>query len=269
MLNLVLTTDKLQLVTTSVASVDVQASFIDLSGTTITPGNQNTAISSATTTDIVAAPGASTTRNVKTLHVRNKAATLSVNIIVVFDANGTDYELHEASLAPGESCEYVEGLGFFCIRATPKLNQWRYVPADSVHTTAAFFTSVLGLSWPVVAGKRYTLRCALFHIANATTNGSQFAIGGVAMTDMVLGAISTVTNSATSATMSTGVVTAVNTAVVVQTTGAAANAPTLLAGSFQPSADGEFQVRAAPEVSNAAGLTIRQGSWAHIRETDN
>jgi len=69
--------------------------------------------------------------------------------------------------------------------------------------------------------------------------------------------------------MSTGVATAVNTAAVVQTTGAATNQPHEMSGSFQPSADGTFEIRATSEVTVAAGLTVLKGSWAHIRETDN
>jgi hypothetical protein len=268
MLNLVLTTDKLQLSTSSAATVDVHASFIDLSGTTITPGKQNTAIAGIATTDIVAAPS-SGTRNVKTLHIRNKDASLSVNVIVIFDANGTDYELHGATIAPGQSLEYVEGIGFFLIQSTAKLNKMLYVTSNSVHATAATFAVITGLSTPVLSGKKYAIECALFHISNATTTGAQFGFGGVAMTAMIGGAISTVTNSPTAATMSTGVATAVNTAFVVQTTGAAANAPTWVAGWIQPSADGTFEMRATSEVTVANGLTVLKGSWMHIRETDN
>lgn len=269
MLNLVLTTDKLQAITSTAATVDVHGSFTDISGNVITFGKQNTALASAATTDIVASPQSGIVRNVNTLHFRNKDASLSVDVTVQFNANGTLFELHKATLATGQSLEYIQGIGFFLIQSTAKLNKMLYVTANSVHATAGSFTVITGLTVPVLSGKRYVLNCGLMHIANATTNGSQFAIGGVAMTDMVLGAISTVTNSATAASMSTGVVTAVNTAAVVQTTGAAANAPTHLFGSFQPSADGTFEVRGAPEVSNATGLTVLKGSWAHIRETDN
>jgi hypothetical protein len=105
-LNLVLTTDKLQLVTDSTATVDVHASGMDLptgASPVTVPWKQNTAISTATTTDIVAAPAASTSRNVKTLHIRNRHATTAATVTVVFDANGTDYELHQAVINAGPS----------------------------------------------------------------------------------------------------------------------------------------------------------------------
>jgi hypothetical protein len=269
-LNLVLTTDKLQLVTSSAATVDVHASFADLSGSTVTPGKQNTATSSAATTDIVAAPAGSTVRNVKTLHIRNKDASLDVDVTIVFDANGTDYELHKATVGTGQSLEYIEGIGFFLIQATAKLDKMLYVTANSVHATAATFAVITGLTTPVISGKRYVFNCGLAAITAATTTGAQFGIGGVAMTDMVAMGRSVLLGSPTAAsTNTTGVVTAINTAVMAQTTGAATNQPHEMSGSFQPSADGTFEIRATSETTTANGLTILKGSWAHIRETDN
>lgn len=117
MLILATTTDKLQLVTSAAIAVDVHGSFVDLSGSTTTPGKQNTAITTATTTDIVAAPAASTYRNVKTLHIRNKDAASPVDVTVVFDQGGTDFELHKETLNAGEALEYIEGVGFFRLGA--------------------------------------------------------------------------------------------------------------------------------------------------------
>ena len=55
MINLASTSDKLRLTTSGAATVEVHASWVDLNGTTVTPGRTNTAdISTATTTDIVA-----------------------------------------------------------------------------------------------------------------------------------------------------------------------------------------------------------------------
>lgn len=114
MLNLALTTDKLQLVTSSAADISVHASFIDYvqSPESATPGKQNTAIASATTTDIVASPAASTFRNVKFLSFRNKHASTSNDVTVLFDANGTDFEILKCILLPGESLVCREGVWF-------------------------------------------------------------------------------------------------------------------------------------------------------------
>lgn len=109
-------TDKLQLVSGSAATLDVHASWVDLNADGSGdpgPGRTNTAITTATTTDIVATPAASKVRNVKELHVRNKHASQATDVTIVFDQNGTDYEIHKVNLAAGEALEYIEGIGWF------------------------------------------------------------------------------------------------------------------------------------------------------------
>ena len=56
MLILALTTDKLQVTTTTAAAISVHASYVDDASGSFTAGKQNTAISSATTTDVVSVP---------------------------------------------------------------------------------------------------------------------------------------------------------------------------------------------------------------------
>lgn len=121
MIYLSATTSKLQLVTSAAAAVDVQANFIDAATATLVvsgSGPQNTAISAATTTDVLSAPAASTTRTLKQVTIRNKDASLSDTITVQYNANATITEIHKVTLAPGECLEYIEGVGFFVLRAT-------------------------------------------------------------------------------------------------------------------------------------------------------
>lgn len=118
MILLAATTDKIQLTTSAAATVDVHASYVDASSTTLVPsggGKQNTAISTAATTDILAAPAASTLRNLKTLTVRNKHATLSTDVTVIFDQSGTDFELFKTPLGAGQTLEYTDELGFYVL----------------------------------------------------------------------------------------------------------------------------------------------------------
>lgn len=116
------TADKLQLITSAAATIDVHASHMDASTASPpvmdAPARTLTAITTATTTDIVAGPASGKVRNVKTLHIRNKHASLSCDVTVVFDLAGTDYELHKATLKAGEALEYVEGIGWFTIAAS-------------------------------------------------------------------------------------------------------------------------------------------------------
>lgn len=137
MFNLAATTDKIQLITGSAADVDVHASFMDASTADppvpkgSTSGRQNTTIATATTTDVVAAPGASTLRNIKYMHIRNTHASVATDVTVVFNQNGTLYEIRKANLAPGEELEYVEGLGWFELESSSP------VPVGTNFATAA------------------------------------------------------------------------------------------------------------------------------------
>jgi len=114
MLLLTSTTDALQVVTTSAAATSVHASWVDTNTSTgaITPGRTNTAISSAATTTVVAAPATGVQRNVKTLHIRNSDVSLS-NTITVQHTDGTVVaQLAKRTLAPGDSLQYTDQGGF-------------------------------------------------------------------------------------------------------------------------------------------------------------
>lgn len=127
MLLLTATTDKIQVITGQAVTVDVHASYVDASNAVPpvvqgdTMGRTNTAISTATTTDVVAAPGANDIRNVKTLHIRNKHATSSVDVTVQFNQNATLFELHKVTLKAGDMLQYVEGVGFFTTTSVASL----------------------------------------------------------------------------------------------------------------------------------------------------
>lgn len=113
MLNLTSTSDKLYVVTSAAGDVEVHASWVDLNGSTVTPGRSNSAsITTATNTDVVASPGASTTRNVKTLTVFNHHASIT-NTVEVYHTDGTNpCELVKALLGPNEGLHFVDGVGW-------------------------------------------------------------------------------------------------------------------------------------------------------------
>lgn len=267
--------DKIQLVTSAAVTVDVHASYVDASNANPpvvqgdTMGRQNTPISTATTTDIVAAPAANEIRNVKTLHIRNKHATSAVDVTLVYDQNGTDFELHKATLRAGDMLEYIEGIGFFVITSTAKLDAKLRVASDVVNPTTSF-ADVTGLTCPVLTGKHYNFEAHLLYVCNATTTGARFGVNGPTMTAMRVSALQTVTGSATAAALSAPVadITAVDTIVSAQTTGPANVVLGILSGWINPSADGTFAVRCASEIAVAAGLTVKTGSWLHIWEPD-
>lgn len=158
MLILSATTDKIQVITSAAAAIDVHASYADLSAGAVSPNRQNTAITTATTTDVVAAPAASTQRNVKTLHIRNKDAVNPSDVTVQFNQNATLFELFKATLRPGDVLEYIEGIGFFVITGSvgPLRN---YSTANQAFSTADLYLLGSNISIPgnfPIVGAKYT-----------------------------------------------------------------------------------------------------------------
>lgn len=267
MLLLAATTDKLQLVTDVDGAVDVHVSYVDASSTTLVPsgaGRQNTAITTASTTDILAAPGASTVRNMKTLKVRNKSA-VAIAVTVVFDQNATDFELHKATLRSGECLEYIEGIGFFTL-APGLLNRFLRVSADVINATTSY-ADVTGLTCPVESGKTYNFQAHLIHAENATTTGPRFGINGPTLSAIQIAIYDVVTLGVDTTTMRSGAAAAVDTSAAgLSLTGKTGNALAIMSGSFTAGANGTFAIRCQSEVAVAAGVTVRAGSWCHIWE---
>ena len=109
MILLTTTSDVIKLVTSAAAnSIEVHASYVDLLGTTVTPGRTNTIITTATTTTLVAAPAASTVRNLKGLYVTNNSTGTNCNVAVQHYDGTNTIELIQFNLLPGENLGYRE-----------------------------------------------------------------------------------------------------------------------------------------------------------------
>ena len=103
MIILASTADLVRVVTSHSALVEVHASYVDLNGTTVTPGRLNTLISTATTTTVVASPASSTVRNIKHLNITNNHAGQSCIVTVEHSDGTTVIELMSFTLLPGEN----------------------------------------------------------------------------------------------------------------------------------------------------------------------
>lgn len=103
------TSDVVRVVTGAAAnSIDVHASWVDINGTTVTPGRQNTVITTATTTTVVPSPGSGSTRNLKGLYITNDSAGTSC-VVAVEHFDGTNQvEIIQFALLPGENIGYRE-----------------------------------------------------------------------------------------------------------------------------------------------------------------
>lgn len=111
MILLTSTSDKIQVITGSAGKVDVHASYVDLASGTVSAGRLNTSITTAATTDVVAAPAASTTRNVKALLVGNNHASVTNTVSIQHTDGTTVIVIEQVTLAPGERLSYQEGIG--------------------------------------------------------------------------------------------------------------------------------------------------------------
>ena len=96
------TTDSMEVVTSSTSAIDYVASYIDYTSSAATPGASAGAIASATTTTFVAAPSASTQRQLKRANFRNNGAT-SNTLTIQKDISGTNYVMYSTTLGPGET----------------------------------------------------------------------------------------------------------------------------------------------------------------------
>lgn len=107
------TSDKIQLVTAQAADIEVHSSWIDNNAGSITPGRTNPAsITTATTTDIIGSPAASTFRAVKYLSAMNNHATDSSSIQILHTDGTNVTELYNTTLLAGESVAFIDGTGF-------------------------------------------------------------------------------------------------------------------------------------------------------------
>lgn len=107
------TTDSLELETSAAVNTDYRCSFADHTTTAFTPGSSHGQITTATTTTIIAAPAASTQRQVKVCSIYNRSTSTAQTITFKFDTSATERHLYRATLGSLESAQFHEGRGFF------------------------------------------------------------------------------------------------------------------------------------------------------------
>ena len=266
----------------SAASVDYVIDWLKADDVTppgieaLQPSSHGNITSSGNTT-VLSAPGASKNANVKTMRFTNTHASTSTTFRVErYDGtNARQASPYNITLLPGESLHMDEcgawwyyGSGGAVKPYASKLDVMLTMSSDAVNATTAF-ADITGFTYPLLSGKTYAFDARLHVICNATTTGARFGVNiGATPTDLGVGGIAVVTNSATASAISSGYATAVDTACTgVQTTGPAAEGHVTIAGRITPSADGTFALRFQSEVAVAAGVTVRyKGSWLRITE---
>lgn len=117
MITLTNTTHILELTTGSATNIDVFVSYADHTSTGAVLGDQQTLITTATTTTILAAPLSSTQRQVKLVTIQNTGATPNT-VTVKKDISGTEYDLFYTTLQANENLTYIDGKGWSQYTAT-------------------------------------------------------------------------------------------------------------------------------------------------------
>lgn len=265
--------DTLRVVTSSAANIDVVSLYSTLSSGTTTRGKSRVAISSATTTTIVAAPGAGNERVVYNISLKNKHSSLSCTVTLQDYDGTTSFDRFTLVLGPGEQA-ISDGMGdwsFFTAQGAQKLSQstgilsptinatqTQVLPSDVVNnnSTANTMQDVTGLSFPVVAGGVYQFEFFIGYTAAATTTGSRWGLNGPSFSRLVVA--SSVSLTATTNTLGTVVgynLPAASSASSAATTGNMA----YMTGTITPSVDGTVIARFASEIS-ASAITAKAGS---------
>ena len=280
MILLASTSDKIQVQTSSTADIDVHASYVDLSGSTITPSRDNSQITSIATTDVVAPPGASTQRTVKSLFIRNKHATTANNVTVIHTDGTTAVELIKVTLNAGYTLRYDEGNGFEILDAFGRtllnnsdngsnaaVNALNLVVLNTDvinnNATANTIADVTGLSFSVTAGEKYWFRATVQYTSAATGTGSRWAMNGPTGTWRYKSEYSLTT---TTLTINEGVAAADSPAAANATSATTGSNVAIVEGFFAATANGTVVVRFASEVLSSA-ITAKAGSilqWVRV-----
>lgn len=280
---LVSTSDKLRVKTDVAASIHVHAWWADMSSGSPSVGRLNTAITTATTTDVVGSPGSGVERTVKFVSIRNKDAGKACAITVIHTDGTTAVEMLRVNLPPAYSMVFDEDDGWtvFNPYGTERFNvdltfgsqatgdtRFFVLDHDVVNNSAPAdkMLSIPGLEFPVEAGDHtYYFRAVIMYTSNATTTGARFSIFGDAVwtTLMYKWEASLTTTSKTTGEGFIG-----------YDSPSAANGSTATTGSniaivegfidhtFQ---DATINVRVASEVASAA-ITVKAGSFVMLQK---
>lgn len=274
MILLINTTSKLQITTASTGTADIYACYVDASSTTLTPSGGGVGAiepTTATTTDLVGSPAASTFRNVKTINIRNTHAsnTNTYNVLHA-DSAGLTLTLHSVALAAGEMCTYVEGMGWSIIGAdgaykasSPRV-LFKVLAADDATGTAgtgvqAWFPAAGGVT--VAANTTYFFEGSHSMTTGATSTVVNNLFAGTATVSSILYEVlaSNAANNTQVAPTSTTI--DVATAVAVAAAGTGVNKRMSVQGAVRFTTAGTFIPQFNFTINPTGTITIKRNSF--------
>lgn len=105
--------DVIQVAINTTGPVDVHASWVDVSNAgAITPGRLNQSLTVAGFATVAPSPPATTQRNVKTLHLRNKHPSTACVVLVQHYDGANGEVMFYTTLAAGRALQYTDQGGF-------------------------------------------------------------------------------------------------------------------------------------------------------------
>lgn len=272
-------TDSLEVVTAGgTVGIDYTVAWSNVTATALTtPGTTKGAISTATTTTVLAAPSASNWRYIRALTLRNTTASTANDVTIQIDVSATNRVMFKTTLAAGEFA-LVDETGEFRVYDTqgrPKTtvqqigqvaNTLNVVVLSTDQTnlngTANTLEDVTGLSFSVTSTETYWFRCTIAYSSAVTTTGSRWTINGPAATRLnyrskyPLTSTTETTNNATAYQIPAG------SNASSLTTGNVA----IIEGQVTPSSSGTIQVQHASEVASST-VTALAGSMCQWLRT--
>lgn len=287
MIILASTSDSIQITCSGTTDVDIHASYVDLASGAVTPGRKNTNVTGTSATDIVAAPGASTYRSVKTIAASNTHAN-SVDVTVTHLDGTTTVELTKVTLPSGSALHYDQHAGW---RVLDERGRVRSRSALGLVQTSGTDMNVVVLAAddtnnngtpntlepvasfsvnydPQVSGTWF-FRIVIHYTAAATTTGSRWTVNGNGY-DSPFTYRSTYSLTTTSITINEGL-TGADVPASSNATSAATAANIAIIEGFINTIGNGFQleplsVNFASEVAGSA-IVARAGSLIHIYQT--
>lgn len=282
MMNLYGATDVIRLVTSSVADIDVVAGLVtrpsDNSAPAVKSGGRMSVAAAATTT-IIAAAGAGNDRDIFSLTLRNKHASLANTLTLQLFDGTTAYEILKVTLAAGEQMVYdgLNGWVYFNAQGLPKLSQSQgsAAPASSIWQEAVLTSDVInnnavansiaditGLSFPVLNALRYKFKFTIDWTSAAGTTGARFSINGPAFSRLTYQSRYALTT--TTETLNQLVAYGQPAAANASPANVAGNLA-IIEGFITPAADGNVIGRFASEIANSA-ITVKAGSMVEWKQ---
>lgn len=262
------TSDKVQVVLGGSVTTNQLKCFVSYTDTTtssVTPGRNALVTNNTTAVDLVTSPSSSTQRLVSYLSVYN-SDTVSATVTINLYTTSTTYKLITMTLLTGERIEYQQGEGFkvFTSNGSFKTSpnaigspfsteiQHTMLSGDVVMNGTSF-VDMTGLSFPVLANKRYWFKFCIITTSAAISTGHAWSINGPTFSNLMY--YSSYASSTTAVQYNNGVST-YNTGTV--TANNATRAIGTIEGIIDTTASGDVVASARSE--NVNTVTAKAGS---------